>query len=80
MRAAMNTPTRIDDRQPARRAGWPRRCVQGAMVLVLSVPAVAHPISLNQLLRMPLEQLLRLQITSSQPPSMQALPPGKRGR
>lgn len=36
-------------------------------VLALSVPTVAHSISLAQLLQLPLEQLLRLKITTAAP-------------
>lgn len=35
------------------------------MALAMTLPAVAYPISLTQLLRMPLEQLLRLEISTS---------------
>ncbi len=75
----MNPPNRIGAVRLAHHARWPRRCVQGTLVLMLSVPAVAHPMSLNELLRMPLEQLLRLEITAAKPP-LPAMPRAERGR
>jgi len=43
-----------------RRQALPR-CL---LALALAVPGTAHPISLSQLLRLPLEQLLRLEISA----------------
>jgi hypothetical protein len=37
------------------------------LAAALAVPQAAHPIGLQQLLRMPLEQLLRLQISTPAP-------------
>lgn len=37
------------------------------LALLLTLPGVAHPISLTQLLGLPLEELLRLQITAMAP-------------
>ena len=48
------------------------RCTAGrrvlaavAAALALGIPTAAYPLSLAQLLQLPLEQLLRLEITSS---------------
>lgn len=43
--------------------GWRRRLAAGPLALALTFPGVAHPFSLDQLLRLPLEQLLQLQIS-----------------
>lgn len=43
--------------------GWRRRLAAGPLALALIFPGVAHPFSLDQLLRLPLEQLLQLQIS-----------------
>jgi hypothetical protein len=53
-------------------AGLDRGCpcpalVRGLLVLALSLPGAAQPIGLHQLLRLPLEQLLRLQISVPAP-------------
>lgn len=45
-----------------RRDGWRRHAA--LLALALAVPGVAHPFSLDQLLRLPLEQLLQLEISS----------------
>jgi hypothetical protein len=47
------------------RSPAPRRALAVVVaVLALGVPTVAYPISLAQLLQLPLEQLLHLKITS----------------
>lgn len=44
----------------------PRRVLPRCLlILALAMPAVAHPISLTQLLRLPLEVLLRLNISTT---------------
>ena len=43
--------------------GWRRRLAAGPLALALTFPGVAHPFSLDQLLSLPLEQLLQLQIS-----------------
>jgi hypothetical protein len=47
----------------SRRAGWRRHTAPVLLALALAGPGVAHPLSLGQLLRLPLEQLLQLQIS-----------------
>jgi hypothetical protein len=47
----------------------------GTLTLVLAVPATAHCFTINQLLDMPIEQLLRLEISSRQPPTSAAAQP-----
>jgi hypothetical protein len=46
-----------------------KRLLAGALTLVLAIPGTAKSFSLDQLLDMPLEQLLRLQITSRHLPA-----------
>ena len=47
------------------RSPAPRRALAAVVaVLALGLPTAAYPISLGQLLRLPLEQLLRLEITA----------------
>lgn len=44
---------------------WPRQALPRCLLaLVMLMPGAAYPISLPQLLRLPLEELLRLEITS----------------
>ena len=40
------------------------RLAPSVLALALCIPGAAYPLSLEQLLRLPLEHLLRLQITS----------------
>lgn len=48
------------------RSAAPRRALAAVVAaLALGAPTAAYPISLAQLLQLPLEQLLRLEITSS---------------
>jgi hypothetical protein len=44
----------------------------GTVALVLAIPGTAHCFTLNQLLDMPIEQLLRLKITSRHLPQLTA--------
>ena len=44
--------------------GWRHTLRCGLLALGLVFPAAAYPITLQQLLRMPLEQLLRLEISA----------------
>jgi hypothetical protein len=44
-------------------------------MLVLAIPATADCFTMNQLLDMPIEQLLRLEITSRHPPTAAAARP-----
>jgi hypothetical protein len=39
--------------------------LRGLLALALVVPTSAHPFTLQQLLRMPLEQLMRLEISAA---------------
>ena len=45
-----------------------RRLLAGALVLVLAIPGTANSFTIDQLLDMPIEELLRLEITSPHPP------------
>lgn len=54
-----------------------RRCRawrSGLLALGLALPMAAQPASLQQLLRLPIEQLLRLQVSSSTADRVVALP------
>ena len=42
---------------------WRRRAGPGLLALALACPGLAHPISLGQLLKLPLETLLQLNIS-----------------
>lgn len=42
---------------------WRRHAAPGLLALALACPGLAHPISLDQLLRLPLEHLLQLDIS-----------------
>ena len=58
------TPTMNASADRAQRPGhWRRRAVPGLLALALALPGLAHPISLGQLLRLPLENLLQLEIS-----------------
>lgn len=48
-----------------RRPPWPRGWLAAVAAVLLAIPGAAHPISLSQLLRLPLVELLRLEITGS---------------
>jgi len=52
-----------DHRAVDRLCAWRRAVHCGLLVLGLGLSASAYPITLPQLLRMPLEQLLRLEIS-----------------
>jgi hypothetical protein len=47
----------------------------GTLSLLLAIPSTAQSFTLEQLLAMPFEQLLRLEITSRHPPRLAALWP-----
>ena len=47
----------------SRPTGWRRHTAAVLLALGLAGPGVAHPLSLGELLRLPLEQLLQLQIS-----------------
>jgi hypothetical protein len=47
----------------------------GTVALLLAIPATANSFTLDQLLDMPIEQLLRLEITSRHQPKVVALWP-----
>ena len=52
----------------------------GTLTLALAIPGTANSFTLDQLLEMPIEQLLRLEITSRHPPRLTALwPPSPNG-
>lgn len=58
------TPARKPTRTGAqRRPTWQRRALAAVAAVLLGMPAAAYPISLSQLLRLPLEELLRLEIS-----------------
>lgn len=58
------TPTPHQTAHRAHHAGhWRRRAGPGLLVLALACPGLAHPISLGQLLTLPLETLLQLNIS-----------------
>ncbi|MGA2562137.1 MAG: hypothetical protein ABSF96_01115 [Steroidobacteraceae bacterium] len=50
----------------------------GTLTVLLAIPGTANSFTLDQLLDMPIEQLLRLQITSRQHPQLAALWPAPR--
>ena len=52
-----------------------KRLLAGALTLVLAIPGTVNSFTLNQLLDMPLERLLRLEITSRHLPRLAALWP-----
>jgi hypothetical protein len=45
----------------------------GALALLLAIPDTANSFTLNELLDLPIEQLLRLEITSRQPSQLAVL-------
>ena len=45
------------------RTPWPRRALTVVAAVLLGMPGAAYPISLSQLLRLPLEELLRLELS-----------------
>ncbi|MDP1900998.1 MAG: hypothetical protein Q8K96_11160 [Rubrivivax sp.] len=45
---------------------WRARLACGLVAVALTVPGAAHPYSLNDLLRLPLEQLLQLPVAPRQ--------------
>jgi hypothetical protein len=47
------------------RLAWRRLLATVVAALALAAPTAAYPISLGRLLQLPLEQLLRLEVTSS---------------
>jgi hypothetical protein len=49
----------------ARAVGCRAVLLRGLLALALVVPTSAHPFTLQQLLRMPLEQLMRLEISAA---------------
>ena len=49
----------------ARAGGCNVVLLRGLLTLALVVPTSAHPFTLQQLLRMPLEQLMRLEISAA---------------
>ncbi len=51
---------------PNLRRAWQHRLVCAVMAMGMGFPGAAYPLGIDQLLRMPLEQLLQLRIT---PPS-----------
>lgn len=61
--------------RPDRRPAVRRALAAVTAALALGAPTAAYPISLAQLLQLPLEQLLRLEITSAT-----AVDGGRRGR
>jgi hypothetical protein len=54
---------------------WSRRklLLAGTLALVIAIPGPANSFTLDKLLDMPFEQLLRLEITSRHPPKVAAL-------
>jgi hypothetical protein len=48
---------------PVRGRAWQRRAACALVTLALGFPGMAHPFTIQQLLRMPLEQLLQLRIS-----------------
>lgn len=61
----MNTPGEHSDHPAGPRRGWFRRGSQALLMVMLVLPAAAYPLGLNDLLRMPLEHLMRLQISAT---------------
>lgn len=62
------TPSPLQTADHAHRPGhWRRRAGPGLLVLALACPGLAHPISLGQLLTLPLETLLQLDISPRRP-------------
>lgn len=58
------TPSPHQTADRTHRAGrWRRRAGPGLLALALACPGQAHPISLGQLLTLPLESLLQLNIS-----------------
>lgn len=43
---------------------WPRRVLAAVAAVLMGMPGAAYPISLSHLLRLPLEELLRLKISA----------------
>jgi hypothetical protein len=52
-----------DRRIAARFVAWRRRVAPGLAALALALPGAAYPYSLEQLLHLPLERLLQLEIS-----------------
>jgi len=48
---------------PVSAAYWRRRLMRSLLVLALAFPSAAYPYTLEQLLRLPLERLLQLEIS-----------------
>jgi hypothetical protein len=61
----MNIPLVHSDHAPGPRRGGLRRGSQALLMVMLVLPAAAYPLGLNDLLRMPLEHLMRLQISAT---------------
>jgi len=53
----------LDRCLPVSTAHWRRRLLPGLLALALTFPSAAHPYTLEQLLRLPLERLLQLEIS-----------------
>lgn len=51
----------------AGRRSWRASLSRCLLALALTLPGVAHPLSLTQLLSLPFEELLRLQISAAVP-------------
>ena len=64
----MKTASSLRAGRPALFAVRQRKCLwRGGVALALAVPQAAHPYSLEQLLHLPLEHLLQLQISQISP-------------
>jgi hypothetical protein len=61
----MNVALVHNDHPAGPRRGWLRRGSRALLLMTLVLPAVAYPLGLNDLLRLPLEQLMRLQISAA---------------
>jgi hypothetical protein len=71
---------RTAGRPAATRAGWRKRLGLSLLALALAFPATARSSSLEQLLRLPLERLLQLEISprpASKASSHSASTPGR---
>ena len=66
-------PLCTDGCRAIRRRSRRKLLLAGTLALVMAIPGAANSFTLDQLLDMPIEQLLRLEITSKHPPKVTAL-------
>jgi hypothetical protein len=76
--SAFDRASRASRAERAGRRLWRLGLSRGLLALALILPGAAYPLSLSQLLSLPFEELLRLQISAHQP--ARKLPVGSTSR